>query len=218
MENVTPSFVSISQEDWRLSDDVDRQLPRIGFEQIVNRIVKEATLIDHARERARSRPRYFRALLTVGVDPLTVALFHNSSTGYRAQYYSSVANGECANWYAVRTLVPRLKELLLGREKRTCPWSWVEKSLLDPEAKLWIHQGRWLRPARRDDRKLFVARWVEQQANPDVKRRKKAIWAALAPCNEMRIDVKGGFLTLDGTPLGKLKPTRAMDIHELGFT
>lgn len=217
------NFARISSREWRLDGSVEKDeraelLRGITFTQIVGRITEEAMLISHARERACSKPQFFRAVVTLAMNASTVALFHNSPSGYRAQYYCSMKNGERANQYALKRLIPRIQQMLLGNEKRTCPWWWVEKSLLDPEAKLWIHQGRWFRYATRDDRKLFVARWVHQQASRDRRRRRKAIWATLTPSNETRIDIKGGFLTLDGTRLGRLKPTRAKDIHELGFT
>lgn len=216
-------FARVSEGEWLLGDGVDndqraRLLSGTTFERVVDRIVEEGTLVFHKREKSCSERQYFRALLILKVDPSTVDLFHNSVSGYRAQYYDGVKNGERANAYALRRLTPRIKELLVGHEKRTCPWWWVEKSLLDPAAKVWIHQGLWLRHAKRTHPQLVVARWVQEEASLDPQRRKKATWASLTPREETRIDLKGGFLTLAGVPLGKSKRTRSEDIYELGFT
>jgi hypothetical protein len=156
--------------------------------------------------------------VTLSANPSTIDLFHNAPGGYRAQYYRSIGNGDRANAYAVRQLMPLIRRLLVGQGKRTCPWGWVEKSLQDSDAKVWIHQGRWWRHAKREDRHLAVARWVAEQSSRQRERRRKAGWAALAAHSETRIDVKGGFIMLSGVPLGGLKPNRARDVHELGFT
>jgi hypothetical protein len=217
------NFARVSEDEWLLDDGIDndqkmRLLRGTTFERIVDRIVEEGTVASHKREKAKSKPNFFRIVLTLEVDALTVDLFHNSVSGYRAQYYKNSRNGERANEFALRKLAPRIKELLGGQEKRTCPWWWVEKSLLDPAAKMWIHQGLWLR--YRSHRHLLVARWTQKQKQTslDKDRQKKANWASLTPHEETRIDLKGGFLTLDGVPLGELKETRSQDINELGFT
>jgi hypothetical protein len=144
-----------------------------------------------------------------------VDLFHNAATGYRAQYYQSVRTGEAANRYAVHQLAARAIALLGGAQKRTCPLWWVERSLLHREAKVWIHQGPWLRLARRSDRNLRVKRWLS--SNP--RNRKRRVWASLTPASETRIDLKGAPLTLDGRRFAKsVKRNRSKDIHGVGYT
>jgi hypothetical protein len=144
-----------------------------------------------------------------------VDLFHNSVAGYRAQYYRSVKVGKAANKHAIQQLGPRVMELLSREFKRTCPPWWVEKSLRHSEAKLWVHQGHWLRSPRRSDRNLMVKRWLG--SNPAKKRRQ--LWATLTPGKEMRIDLKGAPLTLAGKPLTQsLKSRRSFDIHRVGYT
>jgi hypothetical protein len=189
-----------------------------SYEEIIARLAREAVIANHKRERAKSKPRYFRALLTVQASSSVVDLFHNSACGYRAQYWAGVKNGERANAYALEQLAPRLLELLKAVAKRTCPPDWVEKSIAHLDAKVWIHQGLWLRHAKKDHYLLHVDRWGRQRASTDAQRRKRATWASLIPDLETRIDVKGAFLTLTSEPLGTMKPTRAHDIYELGFT
>lgn len=218
-------FVCISQREWRLSDKLDggrrkRLLSGPPLEEIVELMANSATVSSHKRERCRSYPQYYRVVIALKIDSEIVDLFHNSACGYRSQYYRSVKHRQRANDYAVKTLVPRIVQLLTGHAKRTCPLCWVRKSLSNVDAKLWIHQGCWLRCARHGDRILQVKRWLaKQHPCQDPSRRKKARWSSLTPKEESQIDFKGAFLTLDGKPLGRsLKPTRGKDIHECGFT
>jgi hypothetical protein len=189
-----------------------------GYERIIKRIASEAHIATHRRQRAERRPNYFRVYVKLRCRAETISLFHSSRSGYRAQYYSSVAGGEKANRFALAVLVPRIGELLIGKEKRGCSWSWMETSLLDPAAKLWIYQGHWLRANARRERNLFVQRWLRVQADGDKQRRKRARWAMLTPSSEVCLELKGGFVSLSGMPLGSLKRTRSRDLHELGFT
>ena len=215
------AFAAIPADTWRHQSNRhgQRLLKRVTYDQIIAKIVDEARVVFHKRERARKNTEYFRALVTIEVHPSTVDLFHSSASGYRAQYYHSVALGEFANRYAIQRLVPRVLDLLKGHEKHTCQRPWLEMSLGSDDAKVWIHQGHWIRYARAEDRILRIERWVhEESCCPDPEGRKKARYAALTPSAESRIDLKGAFFTLTGQPLGTLKPTRAWDIHDLGFT
>jgi hypothetical protein len=63
-----------------------------------------------------------------------------------------------------------------------------------------------------------VERWVRGQAEKHKDRRKKARWAMLTPCSEVCLELKGGFVSLSGMPVGSFKETRSRDLHELGFT
>jgi hypothetical protein len=214
------NFAWISPKEWCLGDAIhgrrrQQLLHGPGFASIVHHIAKRATIFTHKRTRIDDYPGYYRADITLRVDAKMVDLFHNSATGYRAQYYRSARAGKVANGYALRKLGPRVIELLDKVHKQTCPLWWVEKSLQHPEARLWIHQGQWLRSGKKSDRNLMVKRWL--RANPaDGKR---LLWATLTPAAEVRIDLKGAPLTLAGKPLSaSLKPRRSMDIYEVGYT
>ncbi len=216
-------FVRVAQEDWRFGAHLGRRqkerlLSRVTYEQIIARIVRETRVVRHWRERARSKPKFFRVRVTVRVKSSTVDLFHNSVSGYRAQYYRSSKTGDRANAYALKRIARQITELLRDHTKRTCALWWVQRSLLDRDAKLWIRQRRWFRYGKRADRHLLVARWVKQQTRSNGEQRRKALWAGLTPNEETEIEIKGGFLTLSGKPLGTLKRERARDIHKLGFT
>lgn len=210
-------FVHVSDRIWQLTGDLS-QLPSPGYERIIRRVAREVDIAAHRRERGKRKANCFRACVKLKCRAETISLFHSSRSGYRAQYYSSVTSGEQANRFALAVLVPRVGKLLRGKEKRGCSWSWMEKSLLDPTAKIWIHQGPWLRANARRDRSLFVKRWLRAQADKHKDRRKKARWAMLTPSSEACLQLKGGFVSLSGMPVGSFKETRSRDLHELGFT
>ena len=210
-------FIHAPSREWRLSGSAAK-LVSPGYETIVRRLAVEAVVIAHRRERAKRRRKYFRANIELRCRRETLSLFHSGRSGYRAQFYSSIRRGEIANQYAVSALVPRIRQLLEGKEKRGCSWSWIEKSLRDPSAKLWIHQGSWLRANARKHRNLYVERWFAAQTSRSKKRSKKARWSALTPSHETVLELKGGFVSLAGIPLGSLKEDRSRDLHELGFT
>lgn len=189
------------------------------FEQIVSLVYGGANISKYGRERHRSKKNFYRVVVTLEMGSDVVDRFHNSASGYRAQYYCGVRTGEKANRYAVKTLLPRVIELLAAEPKRTCPVQWVRKCLQSAQAKLWIHQGRWLRSARRADRNLQVQRWLQELESQDAAERKKALWASLTPNEETKIVLKGAFVKLDCSKVAKsTKPSRSRDIRDFGFT
>jgi hypothetical protein len=189
------------------------------FEQIVCLVFSSARVINYRRERHSSKTDFWRIVVTLEIDAVTVDRFHNSASGYRAQYFCGVRIGETANRYAVKTLLPRVMELIAGNPKHTCPHSWIKKSLDSAQSKLWIHQGRWLRHAKREDRYLRVQRWMQALASEDISDKKKAKWGCLAPSHETKIVMKGAFVNSDGIRLrNKQKPSRSRDIRNFGFS
>jgi hypothetical protein len=226
MQSINNDFSSVAVDEWRLAGDMEERqrdllLQDIPFVQILALLAKHVKLRSIRREAYKKAPHdysvYHRVVLVLDVEPEAVALFHNSRCGYRAQYYHSVQNGERANELAVRTLIPKVKELLAGGER--AKWALVEKSLSSSEAKVWIHQGFWLRYRPLSDRKILVQRWVSKLKSPLRCDRKKAMWGTLCASGENRIEIKGAFVDADGTQLSvSLKPFRGEQIHEFGFT
>jgi hypothetical protein len=220
MPSTRRTFGRVSTKQWRLTLSKGRRqrlLSGVSFKEIISRISREATLLDCGTERKQKRANYSRAWFTLKVRASTVDLFHNASTGYRAQYYLGKALGAQANTYSVRTLLPLLRTFLKTR-KRHRPWTWVHRSLTESGAKIWIHQGLWFRYAKSSDRHLFVARWAENGSSGPPERRRKAFWGGLTPGSEARIDIMGGYLTRGGARLGSTKRTRSRDLNELGYT
>jgi hypothetical protein len=218
--NVSSPFARVLARDWVLGSGVGRsrrrQLLRGPlFPILVDRIASTCTVVRHRRKRLRRYPRYYRIEVTLKVQPYLVDLFHNSAAGYRAQYFRGTSFGEAANRYAVRQLGPRVMELLAVERKRTCPADWMKKSLMHPEAKVWIHQGKRLRSPSETSAQLFVRRWLKYGWDKKHQHR----WARLIPSTETRLDLKGAALTLDGVPLLKrLKPHRSRQIYLAGYT
>lgn len=226
MRSIDNNFASVTVDEWGLAADMegrqrDLLLQDIPFVQIL------ALLVEHVKGRSIRRepyrevqygcPAYHRVVLVLDAEPEAVALFHNSRCGYRAQYYHSVQNGERANEFAIRMLIPKVKELLAGGER--LKWALVEKSLSSSEAKVWIHQGLWLRYRPLSDRKILVQRWVSKLKSPLRCDRKKAMWGMLCASGENKIEIKGAFVDADGIQLSvSLKPFRGEQIHEFGFT
>jgi hypothetical protein len=215
-------FVRICENEWKLSQQLpptrrERLKNSPPYGQIVDGLVRPIALVRVARERSRGVPGHFRAVIRLRVRATAFDLFYNSASGYRAQYYHAADLGTLANRFALDRLLPHILRSVTSVNKRICPPAWVEKSLRDPDAKLWPHQGVWLRYARRTDQNFLVDRWLARQSDPDKKLRKKAKRSMLTPFESL-LELKGAFLSPLGKPLGTFKATRSKDIHELGYT
>ena len=220
---MTSPFVCVGAAEWKLSDTLDLQrrrwlLDSPPYDQLVHNILRGLSGVKVKRERSTEKPGYYRAVVTLHVDAAALDQFHSSASGYRAQYYENPALGSKANRFALDILLPRVRELVAECNKRTCPASWGAQSLQDSDAKLWIHQGLWLRQARKSDRNLLVARWLARQNCSVEKIQKLVKWSMLTPADEKRLELMGGFLSSEGNPRGTFKPVRARYIHKLGFT
>jgi hypothetical protein len=220
---MTTTFIRVSEDYWNLSRQLtsrrrSRLLLAPDYEQVVGGLTSQMSLAKVAREKSRDAPGYFRAVVTIRVRATALDIFYNGASGYRAQYFHAAELGTLANRFAIDRLLPAIIPLIAAANKRTCKVEWVEKSFRDSDAKLWPHQGTWLRCAQRADQNLLVERWLARQNDPDKKSRKRAKRSMLTPTNERLLELKGGFLSRTGKSLGTFKPTRSQDIHELGFT
>jgi hypothetical protein len=219
-------FVRLPESVWGLSQDLSaarkrRLLSSPPYEELVLRLANEAKPVFLKREQSRDAHGYFRAVIALAVPPATLDAFYSSASGYRAQYYYSPEFGIKANQVVLDSLLCKALLFAERQKKRTCRADWVEKSLRDQDAKIWPRQGLWLRYGRYGrnvDRNLHVARWMSHLDDSDTKRQTRAKRSMLTPCDENVLELKGGFLTVSGTPLGTFKPKRALNIHELGFT
>lgn len=216
-------FRMVPSRIWRLGDGVAgqrrRRLLETPFEEIVRRVVDEARLTSMSSERIKRIIGARRVLVKLTLSREVVDLFHNGAGGYRAQYYLGTTQGEKANRYAINCLLPRIRELCAARPKRGCEPDSVDASMRDPDAKVWIHQGTWLRDRGLADRNLAVQRWIDNSQTMELKNKRISIWAELTPSNETKLDIKGGCVDSEGRSLGiKLKLCRSDEISELGFT
>ena len=216
-------FQHVSPEDWLISSTADALRTKSllcspSFNSIVSLILSSIVSVKFARQRCKGDQNYFRIVATIECSSFAVVdMFHNSSSGYRAQYFLSTELGDFANRYIVQKIGERLHSELISTPKRSCSSAWADASIQDPDAKVWIHQGRWLRYQSNADKLLHVDRWRTDHAK-DQKSIKRARYSQLAPASEKYIDFKGGFVSLDGRSLGTLKPDRALHIHRNGFT
>lgn len=216
-------YARIGPRTWSLSHLIsegrrDRLLDSLPFTRICKQLVDEARLVDHGREQSCAQPGFYRVWIRMRFHTHAVDLFHNSASGYRAQYYHDPLLGERANTYAVEQLSYVAIAALSDSHKRTCAPEWVPASLEAPGRKVWIHQGLWLRHSSARDRLLRVERWERERIASFGKRAKKAFWSGLVPEEETDIKVLGGFLTMSRRALGEHKRDRAIELHEVGFT
>lgn len=217
-------FARIDSSTWRIATEVEaerrfRLLSGPCFEDIVEGLSKGVARISLRRERCKDDRGYFRVNAIVQYSSTeTVDNFHNSSSGYRAQYLESSEMGERANTLATSALcslvLTRLRERLPPRWCR----EWAETSLKHSSAKAWIHQGLWLWHAKEACEELIVDAWSLGRASKDPEVRRRARYGRQLPGRENRIDLKGVWVTQELVVRASFKPDRALSIHNHGFT
>lgn len=222
-QSKTPEFHRVGTDEWRLADSVGpRRLDHLtdgpGYCEIIDQVAKSIVSLVYRREILKEDKRFSRLVATLScASPIPVDLFHNSAAGYRAQYYIKPELGESANCYAAAKLAGIIAAKMRINRRRGYPLKWSDLSIHDSGAKVWIHQGRWLRAPDAKFKQLQVDRWrVLPTLTPE--ERKRARYSQLTPWIENRIDFKGVFVSRDGELFGTLKPNRAMHIHKHGFT
>lgn len=214
-------FGSASESEWVLDRTIDggrrsRLLQSPPFECIVTELLDNAQITKIGRQRAPDGQLGQRCSVVLEANPEMLDTFFNSASGYRAQYLLDPEQGNRANRFVLDKALPTILRTLDGR--RTNP-VFVESSLTHSWAKVWIHQGLWMHRAKCEHRVLCVPRWQRELASQDKKRRKLARWGALAPENESRMLLKGGYvLSTEKLCIGKPQSKRAREIHDLGFT
>lgn len=206
----------VDEATWGLTS----RLASERFEDIAGSIADSFRVIGHRRKASTCHRGSYRFEATLEVPLQLATHFHSARSGYRAQYYVGIENGEKANRYAVDAIMPALLSRLGGVRKRSCPVAFIEASLLGSHTKLWLHQGTWLRQCRNSERLLFPPQWRRHAEASQTERIRKLLrWGTLVPATEARIDIKGTILRPDGseTP-GALKSARSLEIHSYGFT
>ena len=198
------SFVRVPAEIWQLHSLEDRHRTRrltrsAPYPQLVRRLVAGSKVVRAVVMPARCEPRALRLEAALLVNAGDLDLFFNGCTGYRAQYYEAEKLGDAANRIAVDAMLSALvSQAIYSRTRK--PAAELARASLEAEgAKLWIHQGPWLRLCRCAERVLTVPRWQAGLSSQDRHMRKLARWGSLAPSVETRIVVKGAFI-LNGNP------------------
>jgi hypothetical protein len=221
-------FARVDADVWRLDQSVEPERRRCllhapPFEGLVDAMMSDAKLEAIQWERVPKkdgqREPGRRFIIKVRVRPGRLDRFFNSSSGYRAQFLVGVRLGGRADRYVRDAAMRELASQLEAYYGPVYPKELVERSIAHPRAKVWIHQGLWLRCARRTDRVLRIAAWQGGLESDVDDRRKKARWGMLAPHTESLLLLKGAYFH-EGRPLkGRKDPAdRARELHELGFT
>lgn len=214
-------FGCASEGEWVLGSAIDgtrriRLLHPPPFENIVTELLDSTQIEKIRRQNAPDSQPGYRCTVVLEADPKMLDTFFNSASGYRAQYLLDPEQGNRANRYLLDRALPKILRALNGR--RADP-KFVEDSLSHSWAKVWIHQGLWLRRARREQRVILVPTWQQEFTSQDKKRRTLSRWGALAPDNESRMLLKGGYiLSSKELRVGKPLSKRACELHDLGFT
>jgi hypothetical protein len=214
-------FQRVATSKWKLGPRIDAQrrarLLDTSFEEVVEKIVQEAT-VDSCRLMAIDKyAGAQRALVRLCVSSRLVDIFHSGAGGYRAQFYLSVENGENANRFCIERLVPLI--ITSCTRQRNCRVDGIERSLRDLDAKIWICEGAWLKENKDVVRNLSVEFWEKNAALVGLRHRFEATWAKLTPEDEISLEVKGGCIDQDCQPLGIiLKSKRSEEIHLHGYT
>lgn len=217
-------FSVAPSSEWVLADSLQSQrrdwLLRVtSFERVIAALVTTCSRLSFHRERAKSHAGA-RCIVTIEVSPEQLDRFFNSSCGYRAQYLASPREAHLADQCVVESVLPLAIAALASRPQRLVDRPFVEASLCHPWAKVWPHQGLWLRRAKLVDRILLVPQWQQQlRTTRSSHQRQLAVWGSLAPARESHLQVKGGFVHAGKhLRLGKPQSERAQEIHKLGFT
>ncbi|MDR5740151.1 hypothetical protein [Caballeronia sp. LZ016] len=216
-------FECVDPEVWRLNSTVSNErrnwlLAPPSFDGIFELLKHRLTLEQVIKQRATDDKTVSRVVVKLRTSARAIDLFHNSSSGYRAQYYTDVGLGDAANKLVLEELLPIVVPLVL-QLRPSLPIDFLDQSFGHPCAKVWIYQGLWLRHARSDHRVLEVPRWQSQLGSEKNRPRKLARWGCLAPDSESAFVIKGGFVFPDGRRRCDVPgKNRATEIHAFGFT
>jgi hypothetical protein len=217
-------FEQISADSWVLGPTVEvkrraRLLQSPGFEHLVAEL-NHTSQIERVQYQGVPGNQLVghRCIVVLRAESELLDRFFNSTSEYRAQYLAHPNTGDKANRLVIDTLYTKVVHALAeqsGKMER----KFAEASLAHAWAKVWLHQGLWLRQAKREHRLLHVPTWRSELALGDKRRRKLVRWGSLIPAQESRLLLKGGYVR-DDTELEVGKPPfrRAQELHELGFT
>jgi len=217
-------FECLSAGSWALGPTVEakrraRLLQSPAFESLVEELNHTFQIERVQYQWAPGNQLGHRCIVILRAASEVLDRFFNSASGYRAQYLAHPNTGDRANRLVIDTLHTKVVHAIAERNPGKAEREFAEASLAHAWAKVWIHQGLWLRQAKREHRVLLVPTWQSELASGDKRRRKLVRWGALAPAQESRLLLKGGYVR-DGTELevGKSPFSRAQELHELGFT
>lgn len=195
-----------------------------SFEQICAEMLSSARFNKPAIRRGKGKcSGLVRPVFAVDISKRACDRFFNHSHGYRGEYFTSVTRGNGADRRVRTAFLCYLLAAIPTKRTRSIPW---EASLLDENAKVWIWQGRWMRPNGLNV-EILNGRWEvcarrAYAAYPIKKGRtdcaKLKIWGARAPI-ETTIEIKGAWFDPRLNRMSrKCKPNRGVEVMKYGFT
>jgi hypothetical protein len=217
------AFGIVPAREWQLKPAVGgsrrKCLLETPFDSIVQQITSEALLSECKWKKIRKIHDARRIFIKLTLAPQTVDLFHNGASGYRAQFYFGIQQGEAANRRLIDSWLDKIKGVGDIQDKLGCPWEFIEASLRHHDVKVWIHEGGWLSDNKPMNQNLTVDRWERNAHKITLAHRFEPSWARLTPDSEAHLELKGGCLDQAFHPIDVLlKPTRSSELHEHGYT
>jgi hypothetical protein len=215
-------FGTVPSAEWHLDIlDEARKLRLLStpFQSIVDGIVRDAVLEIYPPDLDQQCRRLARVIIELKLPRETVDLFHNGSSGYRAQFYLGIDQGVRADRYCIDALMGKVHDLCAQGNHADLSREFIEASLRHNEAKVWIQEDGWWLDRKAADDKLIVDRWTQNSQKcrecPDI----MAKWATLTPANVTVLECKGGFVDSLGAPIDRHhKPHRSEQIRDCGYT
>jgi hypothetical protein len=211
-------FQSVEPEVWGYRA---RPIDASAFEQeladeLAQRLA-EFQVLPEDREPCRDKSGYFRASVNIPLSARLFDQFLNGSSGYRAQYFIGIDNGERFNRILVERIAPLIVEaedLYRGRFDRL----FCERSLLGPFTKFW-YSKEITDPSASEylsglPEVIRVGTWVSYW-----RQRPKPWKGLLAPLPEDKcVLLNGTFINPENGDAYEQKPERSRHIHECGWT
>ena len=151
-------FGCVPENKWVLCNTIkaarrNRLLHSPPFESIVEELLDNAQVERVLSQQAPNEQPGHRCTVVLDVKPEMLDTFFNSVSGYRAQYLLDPVQGNWANRFVIDIALPKIVRAL---DDRRADRKFIESSLVHCWAKVWIHQGLWLRRAKREHRVLLV--------------------------------------------------------------
>ena len=210
------NFSSVPENEWVISVD-DQQ--RIGSlrstptaEMLISEVTAQAMLaaalggICLCWEEASDKPSYWRVNANIIIKEDLFDHLFNGRSGYRAQYYLSVREGEIFNRTFVDELIPAIKKTYEIKPLENATWLAVEASLKGRYSKIGVKNGN----AYEEEKTLITPRWKDYNYG-------SRLLATFPP----QVDVLGTFMTPDDFTndwVCELKQDRPCDMHRQGFS
>lgn len=207
-------FGSVPENEWGISINNHERAARLHapsnelIPQVSEQALQAATAegICLCWEEAVEKPSYWRANIKIPIKEVLFDQLFNGRSGYRAQYYLSVEDGENFNRTLIDALVPAIKKFYEIKPLRNVDWAAIEASLRGQYSKIGVKNGN----AYEDAKALITLRWKDSNYG-----------SRLLKFFPPLMDVFGTFIKSDNISdywVDDCKRGRSLDMHEKGFS